>query len=169
MKRHVSFLFALIWCLCLLISAACEADFSLDCTCGLEKCSCFLQEGDRGSAVRGVIARLKEEGLLSKSHVVERFDEEVTLAVRAFQTAHGLPPTGTLDDMTLTLLLWGLTPSELTLANPGSNPNPVWIPTDGGIRRHRIPACCGMNDPRKVSVRNAEALGMEPCGVCRPE
>ena len=166
MKRRSVIALILIFCM---FFAAGETQSPLACDCGQEECVCFIQEGDRGLAVRGVILRLKEEGLLPKSHVVEDYDREVTLAVCAFQSDYGLPPTGTLDDVTLTLLLWGMTPDEMSLVYPQTNPDPVWVPTDGGKCRHRIPTCCGMYDPRKVSVRNAEALGLDPCGVCRPQ
>ena len=162
---------ALALCAILFFVFSCEAEAlsPVSCACGREDCVCFLKEGDGGPAVRGVILCLKEAGFLGESHVISRFDGEVTLAVRAFQLRNGLPLTGTLDDATLTLLLWGLTPEEMNRAFPDSNPNPVWIPTDGGIRRHKKPECSGMYDPRMVSVRNAEALGFDPCGRCKPE
>ena len=162
---------ALALCAILFFVLSCEAEAlsPVSCACGREDCVCFLKEGDGGPAVRGVILCLKEAGFLGKSHVISRFDGEVTLAVKSFQSSHGLPPTGTLDDATLTLLLWGLTPEELSAADPGSNPGPVWIPTDGGVRRHKNAECSGMYAPRMMSARNAQALGFDPCHRCKPE
>ena len=49
---------------------------------------------------------------------------------------------------------------------PETYPEAVFIPTDGGSKRHSVPECSGMYDPRKVSIRNAAALGFEPCKRC---
>ena len=52
------------------------------------------------------------------------------------------------------------------LLTPETYPEMVYIPTDGGLMRHSGPECSGMYDPRKVSIRNAAALGFEPCKRC---
>lgn len=82
------------------------------------------------------------------------------------QQEHLLPTTGMLDDATLTLLLHGMLPESLDAAQPLSNGRMIYIPTDGGSRRHVKPTCSKMSDPRIVSVRNAGILGFLPCGRC---
>lgn len=90
-------------------------------------------------------------------------------AVLRLQQANALPETGLMDDATLTLLLFGLSPDELDVSDPFSVGGPVWVPTDGGKRHHRKPSCSGMLDPRLVSQRNALAMDMLPCGRCKPD
>ena len=85
-------------------------------------------------------------------------------AVIAFQTDNRLEPTGQMDDETLTLLLWNMTPEQLDRTNP--NYRTVYIPVNGGKKRHLNPECSGMDHPRKVSDRNAEALGFDGCKKC---
>lgn len=41
----------------------------------------------------------------------------------------------------------------------------VWIP-ESGTKYHSNPDCSGMNDPRQVTVNEAESLGYEPCSKC---
>ena len=136
------------------------------CVCGETDCVCFIQLDDGGMAVEAIQNALVAQGYLAANDDASDFDETTRLAVIAFQEAHSLSPTGTMDDTTLTLLLWGMTPEELDDAEPLSNPRFVWVPTDGGIRRHAKQTCSGMFDPRRVSVRNAELMGMQPCGRC---
>ena len=57
-------------------------------------------------------------------------------------------------------------PEKLDITDPYSNCNTIYIPTDGGKKRHSNPECSGMHDPRKVSDRNAEELGFDPCKKC---
>ena len=67
-----------------------------------------------------------------------------------------------LDDETLTLLIWGQ-------ASTQDEKIEVWVPTDGGKKRHKKPTCSNMLDPRKMSSMNAEALGIEACKRCNPQ
>lgn len=147
-----------------LIGSMCFAD--VPCICGLEHCTCFIQLGDGGPEMEYIQHALIEQGYLQKSNDAPLFDDRTLQAVLRFQEANQLPATGMLDDSTLTLLLWGMLPPELDQAEPFSNGGPIWIPTDGGIRRHAKPACSKMLDPRRVSVRNADRMGMDPCGRC---
>ena len=164
------FFAGLLACLCLWIGFAFSEteENPFACTCGEEVCECFLQEGDIGPSVQGVITYLKERGYLSHAHSRGVFDEEVTLAVKAFQKDMDLIETGMLDNETLTLLIFYGLPESMYLWNERAG-KLVYIPTDGGIRRHKTPTCCGMLSPRKISVLNAEALLMEPCEHCNPE
>ena len=134
------------------------------CVCRSEHCICFIQLGDGGKAMESIQHALIEQGYLSKSDDAYLFDENTQKAVLRFQEANSLPMTGTLDDNTLTLLLWGMLPEELDQTMPFGKA--IWIPTDGGIRRHIKPCCCKMFNPRCVSIRNAEKMGFDPCGIC---
>jgi len=143
---------------------SCYAEIT--CECGLEHCTCFIQLGDGGPEMEYIQHALIAQGYLLKANDAYLFDEHTLQAVIDFQKANSLFQTGMLDDETLTLLLWGMLPAELDNEKPLSNGNPIWIPTDGGIRRHSKPTCCKMLDPRRVSVRNADLMNMLPCGIC---
>ena len=156
------FLF-IIMALCLLGGAALA---EIPCQCGQDACQCFIQLGDEGMAVEFIQNELVAQGYLAANDDASDYDEATVKAVMAFQEAHSLPATGMMDDETLTLLLWGLLPDELDVKAPASNGRPVWIPTDGGIRRHVKSTCSSMFNSRLISVRNAEIIGMLPCGRC---
>ncbi len=168
MKR----LFLILLCLLPLFSAFSEREIDpFLCDCGFdaekgEACACFLQEGDIGPAVNGVIEHLKERGYLPFSHARGVFDREVTEAVMKFQRDMDLTETGVLDNDTLTyLLLYGIFTDFYTMIEDENTL--VWIPTDGGIRYHTSNGCSNMIAPRKISRRNAAALGIELCGHCK--
>ena len=143
--------------------------------CGEDDCICFIQLGDSGGFVKGIINLLKEQDYLTSVTKGNRFTTDVRDAVMRFQSNHGLPQTGMMDDDTLTLLIWGLAAEELDIQMPvvpGScttYPDLVYVPTDGGKKRHSIPTCSEMYNPRKVSIRNAEAIGYTPCKKCEVE
>lgn len=153
-----------IFCLTCLLCCSCLGE--MPCICGQDPCTCFIQLGDAGPAIDCIQHALIAQGFLQPTQDSSFFDEQTLQAVLHFQEAHSLPQTGMLDDETLTLLLWEMLPDELDKADPLSNGQPVWIPTDGGIRRHVKRTCSGMFDPRRVSVRNAEMMNMQPCGRC---
>lgn len=155
----------MLFCLCILLFAN-VSHAEISCVCGQEPCLCFMQLGDAGPEMEYIQHELIEQGYLLQADDAAVFDEKTLNAVMRFQADKNLPATGTLDDDTLTLLLWGMLPEKLDEAKPFSNGRPVWIPTDGGIRRHVKPTCCSMFDPRLVSVRNAELMDMQPCGRC---
>lgn len=139
------------------------------CDCGFdaekgERCACFLQEGDIGPFVNGVIMKLSEREYLSFSHARGVFDKEVTDAIMRFQKDMDLDETGVVDDETLTALIFFGLPEILT-ENEGEKML-VFVPTDGGTHRHLEKTCSGMIAPRKISNRNAEALGIEMCEHC---
>ena len=79
--------------------------------------------------------------------------------------------TGTMDDDTLTLLIWDMLPEELDRVkplisgDPSTYPDTVYIPTDGGKKRHASEFCCNMKDPRMVSIRNADKVGFDACKI----
>jgi len=145
-----------------------QAFAEIPCQCGLEDCLCFIQLGDEGPAVKFIQNRLISNGYLLPNDDASVFDEKTLAAVKRFQQDNGLSPTGTMDDETLTLLLWGMLPEDLTAAQPLSSTLVVWIPTDGGIRHHDKETCSSMFDPRLVSQRNALAMNMLHCGRCKP-
>ena len=140
----------------------------IPCQCNLEPCLCFIQLGDEGPAVEFIQNALVSQGYLAPNDDASTFDEKTCQAVLRFQTEHALPSTGTMDDDTLTLLLWGMLPEALNESEPTSSTLPMWIPTDGGIRHHDNKTCSQMFDPRLVSQRNALAMNMLHCGRCRP-
>ena len=41
----------------------------------------------------------------------------------------------------------------------------VWIPQSGS-KYHRDPACSGMDNPRQVTISEAQGMGYEPCKKC---
>ncbi len=156
----------LLLCLCF---CSCVARAEIPCQCGESACRCFIQLGDEGVPVEFIQHTLIEQGYLAAADDGSVFDERTQRAVLRFQEAHGLPLTGVMDDGTLTLLLWGMLPEELDLAQPESSALPMWVPTDGGIRHHDNRTCSNMTDPRLVSQRNALAMGMLHCGRCKPD
>ena len=161
------FLLTLIFVLFALAASA-----EIPCQCGQESCRCFIQLGDEGPAVEVIQHALIAKGYLSAKDDGSCFDQRTVDAVRHFQEAHGLPTSGVMDDETLTLLLWGMLPEALDVAQPLSNGKAVWIPTDGGIKHHANVYCAPhlftIHDPRLVSVRNALTLGYDPCKLCDP-
>ena len=134
--------------------------------CGNVPCTCFVQLLDHGEFVSRIIDLLKTRGYLYNFENIGQFTEKVQIAVLRFQKDNDLPLTGTMDDDTLTLLIWGMTPEELDVAQPDSDPETVYVPTDGGRKRHNNPQCSEMYDPRKVSARNADKLGYDRCSKC---
>lgn len=136
------------------------------------KCECFIQEDDEGNFVKAIVNLLiKKKYLPKKFSPKTRFTADVTKAVKKFQTDNHLEPTGTMDDDTLTLLIWDMLPEKLDKVMPlipgvpATYPDTVYIPTDGGKKRHASEFCCNMEDPRKVSIRNAEAVGFDACKI----
>lgn len=158
--------FAIMLILLMMLPACSLASSFIRDDCGHSPCTCFLQEGDEGLAVQGVIRLLKEQKYLKGTP--PKFTADVTKAVKALQESYGLEKTGTLDDDTLTCLIWGMTADMLSDSKPRSSAAEVWVPTNGGKKRHSSPMCSGMISPRKMSSRNAEALGIDPCKRCKP-
>lgn len=142
------------------------------CDCGFdegsgEKCACFLQEGDIGPAVNGVIAQLMEKGYLPFTHARGVFDSKVTAAVRLFQRDMDLFESGVLDMDTLEYLL--LNPVLPNMPFESRRDALMWVPTDGGVHLHIRRECSGMIAPRKITYDIASALGIKPCAHCMEE
>ena len=167
MKKKLTVLFASLSVLCLLARAAFAESISYNpCTCYQNPCICFIQLGDEGGFVKAIIQCLQEQGYVDAKTSTGIFSEEIEQAVLQFQYDNGLPRTGTMDDDTLTLLFWGMTPEMLDKMRPTSLTDTVYVPTDGGKKRHTRPTCSGMLDPRKLSIRNAEVAGFDACKKC---
>ena len=145
-----------------------DSSSSFQCDCNQTPCICFIQLGDKGNAVKQIIEILIDKGYLSRNTSTGMFSLEVETAVKRFQSNNKLKATGMMDDDTLTLLLWGVL-TKTTDTNSVNTPKYVYIPTDGGKKRHLNPKCSKMEDPRKVSVQNAEKLGFMPCKKCNPK
>lgn len=157
--------FIFIVALLLFTSAALADEFSksyIPCDC-IGDCICFIQLGDEGNFVKYIINELIKQKYLPKNTPKGLFSPEVDNAVRKFQNDNDLEQTGMMDDDTLTLLLWGMTPNQLDKEKPHLRADQVFIPTDGGKKRHLSNTCSGMEDPRKVSIRNADKAGFDAC------
>ena len=153
----------------LLLGVLCScASAEIPCQCGQAACQCFIQQGDEGPAVEYILHALIALDYLQANEDASDFDKVTRQAVVRFQEDNGLSPTDMMDDNTLTLLLWGMTPEELDEAESESSTLAVWIPTDGGIRHHDKQSCSNMLDPRLVSQRNALTMNMLHCGRCKP-
>lgn len=65
------------------------------------------------------------------------------------------------------------TPAPTPATTPAPAPTPtaepeeqkVWI-SSSGSRYHRKSNCSGMNNPSQVTIGEAEAMGLTPCGRC---
>ena len=152
MKRSLFFA-SLTLMLIILSSAMAE----ISCDCNEKYCDCYIQYGDEGIAVEGIIDALYTAGYLD-SERGNTFDDEVFEAVCRFQNDCGLEETGMMDHITLSWLIGSDEESE--------NAETVWVPTDGGKKYHKGPNCSGMLDPRKISLQNAWILGIDDCGKC---
>ena len=161
------FLFMLI-----VFSALTESAFAhIPCQCDNlpDQCTCFIQLGDKGYAVKKIIIVLQSKGYLGKVNRNSEFTPEVRQAVLSFQTDHGLECTGWMDDETLDALLEDILPDMRA-----KNKKEIWdsrfwdticyIPTDGGEKHHATPFCSDMLNPRLMSRQNAMSLGILPCG-----
>ncbi len=159
MKKHL----IIAWILLLLPLRALAL---IECDCMQQPCACFIQAGDETTPVRAITAFLAEQGYLSA--VKSTFDAPVAEAVCTFQREAGLEMTGVLDDETLTRLILGRSVAQMDAQDEALG-QCVYIPTDGGKKRHVKATCSGMEDPRKVSARNAQAMGMDACKRCKPQ
>lgn len=149
----------------IMISATIADKFSnsyIPCDC-IGKCTCFIQLDDEGNFIKAIIKELIKKNYLPKKTPTGRFTETVEKAVKQFQSDHQLEQTGMMDDDTLTLLFWNMTPNELDKITSPNDAKTVYVPTDGGKKRHKKDTCSGMEDPRKVSIRNAEYAGFDAC------
>ena len=171
MKNKLTVLLIYFSIFCMLFCCAfAESKSNIPCTCKDNPCTCFIQLGDEGGFVKVIIEYLQEQGYVDGKTSTGIFSEDIVQAVIQFQYDNGLDCTGMMDDDTLTLLFWGLIPEELDRKRPlkrddaSTYPDTVYIPTDGGKKRHAKPTCSGMLDPRKVSIRNATVAGFDPCG-----
>lgn len=163
MKRLIALIIVAV---CLLSTPAWAEKVGIDCSCREKQCICFLQLHDEGAAMRAVIALLKEQEYLADGHIKVTYTAKVENAVRSLQQLYQLPETGLLDDETLTYLIWGMSSAELDTVMPLSPKNTVWVPTGGGEKYHSKITCSGMEAPRKMTRRNAEALQLAPCKRC---
>ena len=171
----------IVLCVLLMLSISTDgfaftsASSYIPCDCGMDDCICFIQLGDSGGFVKGIVDLLIEQNYLDANVPKNQFSGNVRSAVEQFQNDHNLPATGMMDDDTLTLLIWGMLPEELDAvmpvkkSEPETYPDTVYVPTDGGKKRHSNPECSDMYDPRKVSIRNAAKLKYDACKKCEAE
>ena len=61
-------------------------------------------------------------------------------------------------------------PAPETTEIPGSTGEPqgelVWIPTNGGTKYHKESTCSSMQDPKQVTMEEAEKQGFTACKRC---
>ena len=171
MKRFPIILFVLLMVFADACGCSAEGLSYIPCTCGQDPCVCFLQTLDQGPIIGAIIKYLRVQGYVKEDRITQ-FTREILDATLQFQADHDLPLTGTWDDTSLTLLIWGMTPKELDETMPPlagkeeTYPDMCYVPSDGGHKRHSDPDCSEMYDPRKVSIRNAAALGFDACSKC---
>lgn len=163
MKRLIALLLMVV---CLLSAPAWAEEVGIDCACRETKCICFLQLQDEGAAMRGIIVLLKEKGYLTDGRIKVTYTAKVEDAVKAVQAAYHLLETGLLDDETLSYLIWDVSSEEVDMLKPLLSTDIVWVPTGGGEKYHGKITCSGMDAPRKMTRRNADALQIEPCRKC---
>ena len=113
-------------------------------------------------AVEAIQHALINAGYLAPNQDASAYDLARSLGVIAFQKAHDPSPTGMMDDETLTLLLWNMTPEELDQAMPFSIGRFVLGPDGRRQKCHVQSTCSKMPDPRLVSVRNAQQMAWPP-------
>lgn len=159
MKR---WLYLLVISIAMLLALASSAAAQIECGCSGKECACFIQLGDEGIAVEAIADLLHDMGYLS-SPKGNRVDQKIHDAVCRFQDDCGIMETGLMDDDTLSLLIWGVYADEMETSAA------VWVPVNGGKKRHKNPGCSGMEHPRTMSALNAQALGIEACKRCKPE
>ena len=158
MRRRNGLLIIVLLLLFVLLGQA-RADVECDCP-DPENCVCFIQLGDKGKAVSGIVEQLKLKGYLGKIRKTTEFSLDVLEAVKRFQQDNGLDTTGMMDHQTLSLLLQ----AKLTGQAAEEDDDFIcYVPTDGGKKFHPDPHCSNMANPRKMTRRNARALGFEQC------
>jgi len=152
------------------LSVSAEHAFAhIPCLCSNppDQCTCFIQLGDTGFAVQQIIQVLHKKGYLQKIDKKSEFTPDVREAVIRLQEENGLVCTGWMDDETLNELLQDIpfNPSKRKVIKHRKelDYDIVCVPTDGGIRYHTDPLCSDMYNPRLITRRNAELLGIEHC------
>ena len=149
-----------------LLSFAHLASAHIPCMCDNppDQCTCFIQLGDKGLAVKKIIEVLQNKGYLHKIDQKNEFTVEVKQAVLKFQADNNLECTGWMDDETLNALLNNVLPDQ-SYKNTAEFWDAIcYVPTDGGQRHHANPKCSEMLNPRMISRVNAMSLGIKPCG-----
>ncbi|MGN0763921.1 MAG: peptidoglycan-binding protein, partial [Aristaeellaceae bacterium] len=77
-------------------------------------------------------------------------------AVIAFQKNNDLSADGVAGEQTLTILF----------SDQAVRQHWVWIPTNGGEKYHSKSSCSGMENPKRVTYREAIEQGYDACGKC---
>ena len=134
-----------------------------------DQCTCFIQLGDKGFAVKRIIEALQSKGYLGTVKKNNEFTPEVRQAVLKLQSDFGLDCTGWMDDETLDALVGDILPDKSAKGLKEIWTSAFWdticyVPTDGGEKHHADPHCSDMLNPRMMSRPNAMSLGILPCG-----
>lgn len=164
MKKKKGILMFLV--VALFISFCRENAFAyIPCMCNnpSDQCTCFIQLGDKGLAVKKIVELLYTKGYLKAITKKNEFTPDVKQAVIKFQVDHNLNSTGWMDDETLDALLLDVFPADDEKHSQEYWDAICFVPTDGGIKYHSDPTCSDMYNPRMISRVNAMSLGIEPC------
>lgn len=60
----------------------------------------------------------------------------------------------------------GSTSGSVTVPEPETGENLVWVPTNGGTKYHTYAGCSNMKNPIQVTLETAVANGFTPCKRC---
>ncbi len=137
----------------------------------------LIKRGDSGDSVIEVQKRLAELGYLTSS-VDGKFGPGTEQAVTSFQEANSINPTGIIDKITYNRLFsshavhyvapvrsLSAEDSSDNVGTRSSSDPMVWI-TRTGARYHSKSNCGRTKDSWQVTLSEARAKGLTPCGKC---
>lgn len=132
----------------------------------------MLKPGDRGDVVTTFTTTLHRLGLISE--IKEKFDEEVTQSIRAFQQARGLSVSGLIDSPTEKALeeaRWKLGDRSLQIQQPNMRGDDVAVLqsrlVEMGFNPGRVDGIFGPLTEAAVSDFQ-KSVGAKVDGVCGP-
>lgn len=114
-----------------------------------------LKKGSKGQSVVELQERLIELGYLD-GDADGNFGSGTKKAVVDFQKNNNLTADGVANEQTLTVLF----------SDKAVYQRWVWIPTNGGTKYHSKSSCSSMDNPKRVTYREAVSLGYDSCGRC---
>lgn len=114
-----------------------------------------LKVGSKGQSVVELQERLIELGYLDGSADGD-FDNGIKKAVIEFQKNNNLPADGVAGEATLSVLF----------SKNAVRQRWVWVPTNGGTKYHSKSSCSSMENPKKITYREAIELGYDFCKKC---
>lgn len=115
----------------------------------------ILKTGSKGQSVVELQERLIELDYLEGTADGD-FGNGTKKAVIAFQKNNDLSADGVAGEQTLTILF----------SDQAVRQHWVWIPMNGGEKYHSKSSCSGMENPKRVTYREAIEQGYDACGKC---